>query len=84
MSQIDQSLSSVVSIPVVMRMNQVTVFTGLSRATIYRLMASGQFPCSFKIGQTASGWLASEIRSWINERAMSRQSADRSDRLVAA
>jgi len=76
--------TGVVSLPSVMRMNAVIQCTGLSRATIYRLMGLGQFPRSFKIGTTASGWLESEVRSWVNERASSRQAATSSDRPAAA
>ena len=74
----------VVSLPSVMRMNAVVQCSGLSRATIYRLMDLDQFPRSFKIGATASGWLESEVRAWVNERASSRLTATRSDRPVAA
>lgn len=61
--------------PCVIRMKTVVQRTGLSRATIYRLMATNQFPRSFKIGTTASGWLEAEVRAWIHERASSRRSA---------
>jgi predicted DNA-binding transcriptional regulator AlpA len=44
----------------------------------------GEFPCSFKIGKMASGWLEAEVSAWIDERAMARQSADRSEYPLAA
>jgi len=76
--------SNIVNIPSVIRLNAVVQRTGLSRSTIYRLMGTGQFPRSFKIGKTASGWLEAEIRSWIDERASSRQPENRDDGSVAA
>lgn len=84
MSSFAGAQHDVVSFPAVMRMNAVIQCTGLSRATIYRLMDLDQFPRSFKIGTTASGWLETEVREWINERASSRLTATRSDRQVAA
>ncbi len=38
--------------------------TGLSRATIYRYMARGDFPQRRKVGPGRVAWLASEITSW--------------------
>lgn len=76
--------SNVTSIPTVIRIKAVIRRTGLSRATIYRLMSTGNFPRSFKIGAVAAGWLAAEVHAWINERAMARQSADRIEYPLAA
>jgi len=78
------SNSHIVGIPSVMRMKAVIRCTGLSRATIYRLMNTSEFPRSFKIGKTASGWLETEVRAWISERASARQSADLGGYGVAA
>jgi prophage regulatory protein len=38
--------------------------TGLSRATIYRYMASGVFPQRRKVGPGRVAWLASEVIAW--------------------
>ena len=84
MSSFAGAQPGVVSFPSVMRMNAVIQCTGLSRATIYRLMDLNQFPRSFKIGTTASGWLEAEIREWVNERASSRSITDPGERPVAA
>ena len=69
---------------VILRMKAVLQRTGLSRATIYRLMHAGEFPRSFKLGKTASGWLEAEVRAWIDAHAMARQSVGRGDYTVAA
>lgn len=80
----DSNLKNVVTSSVVMRMKAVIQRTGLSRATIYRLMRTGEFPRSFKVGKTASGWLEAEVSAWISERASARQSADLCEYAVAA
>ena len=38
--------------------------TGLSRATIYRYMARGNFPYRRKVGPGRVAWLASEVIEW--------------------
>lgn len=81
---IDWRLKAVNTSSVVIRMKAVMQRTGLSRATIYRLMNAGEFPRSFKIGKVASGWLESEVSAWISERASARQSADLGGYGVAA
>lgn len=48
-----------------LRIKQVTAITGLSRATIYSMMASGTFPMKTALGVRAVGWLSSEIQTWI-------------------
>lgn len=60
---------STTRMPFLLRMAQVTKCTGLSRATIYRLMQDGQFPQNFLIGRAAKAWKDADIRSWIDERA---------------
>jgi prophage regulatory protein len=38
--------------------------TGLSRATVYRYMARGEFPQRRKVGPGRVAWLASEVTAW--------------------
>lgn len=52
----------------VLRTPEVTTLTGLSRATIYRMMAADAFPRQRKLGPNSVGWLHGEIRDWINSR----------------
>lgn len=56
----------------VIRLPEVRSRTGLSRSTIYAMMASGMFPKSVKLGQRAVGWMESEIGDWLNSRMMIR------------
>lgn len=50
------------------RLPSVKTLTGLSRSSIYRLIADGKFPKPIKLGERASGWQASTIHKWIEER----------------
>ena len=50
------------------RLRQVCAMTGMSAATIYRKMAAGQFPKSFKLGPNMSAWRVATIEQWISER----------------
>lgn len=42
--------------------------TGLSRASIYRLMRQGQFPEPYRVGRAAVRWPAAEIAQWVTTR----------------
>ena len=46
--------------------------TVLSSATIYRLIAKGEFPKQIKLSERSSGWLLEEIYSWLEQRKTSR------------
>lgn len=52
----------------IFRRRDVEDITGLSCATIYEWMASGNFPKPIKLGKRAVGWKASDIEAWIAER----------------
>jgi prophage regulatory protein len=49
--------------------------TGLSRSTIYAMMAEGRFPKPIKIGLRAVGWSEAEIDTWLEGRKALRDSA---------
>jgi prophage regulatory protein len=53
-----------------LRIKQVTAVTGLSRATIYNMMAAGNFPMRTALGDRAVGWLSSEVQRWMAERKL--------------
>jgi prophage regulatory protein len=59
----------------VIRIPEVSAVTGLPRATIYRHIKNGVFPQQIKLGPRCSGWLLSEVESWINLRASARAGA---------
>ena len=51
-----------------LRHRDVERITGMSRASIYRLMQDGDFPRPVKIGSTAVRWKQSDIVAWIESR----------------
>ena len=51
-----------------LRLRDVKLETGLSRSSIYRMIALHRFPAPVRIGERASAWLASEVREWCDER----------------
>lgn len=50
----------------ILRLPQVKQATGLSRATIYKMAASGKFPKPIKISARASGWRESSIIAFLD------------------
>ena len=55
-----------------LRLSKVIEQTGLSRATIYRLIARDAFPKPTHITARASRWVDQEISNWIDERMSER------------
>ena len=55
----------------ILRIKQVIDLTGLSRSTIYQLMAKGLFPRPVQMALRTSGWLLSEINDYICDRVAS-------------
>lgn len=53
----------------ILRLPDVVVKTGRSRAWIYAKISLGEFPAPIKLGAgaTASGWVSSEVDAWIAE-----------------
>ena len=51
-----------------LRLQEVRNRVPFGRATIYRLVASGEFPKPYALGARAVGWLESEISNWIASR----------------
>ncbi|ELX2276459.1 TPA: helix-turn-helix transcriptional regulator [Yersinia enterocolitica] len=53
----------------ILRKKEVLHLTGISNATVYRLIAKGDFPAAKKLtGGRAVGWLESDITKWVNSR----------------
>lgn len=53
----------------VLRLSEVKIVTGLSKASIYRLMHDSDFPKPFKIGLKAVGWRESVLVDYINKKS---------------
>ena len=52
----------------IIRMVETTSKTGLSRASIYRLMSLGRFPRNVKLSERAMGWYEADIDAWLESR----------------
>ena len=51
-----------------LRRREVERITGMSRASIYRLMQGDEFPRPVKVGSAAVRWKESDIAAWIESR----------------
>lgn len=53
----------------ILRRPEVEHVTGLSRATLYRLIAAGEFPASVRLtAGNAVGWQEAKVRAWLASR----------------
>ena len=43
--------------------------TGISKATIYRMMSAGEFPSPVRLGVRAVAWRSTDIEAWLASRA---------------
>lgn len=59
----------------VVRHHALPPITGLSTATIYRLIRAGKFPQSFPLSEHAVGFDLEEIEAWVEARKAARQEA---------
>ncbi|MEW6480848.1 helix-turn-helix transcriptional regulator [Acidovorax temperans] len=51
-------------------MHAVMKITGLGRSTIYRLIASKQFPSPVRLTSHAVAWRSTDIEAWSETRPM--------------
>lgn len=75
-----QELASITSEDVFISFGDVELLTGLSRATIYRRIASGEFPKQAQLSNSearnaAVGFLLGEVRAWITATKEARTAA---------
>ena len=61
----------------VLKLSVVSAITGLPSSTLYRKIAAKEFPGPIKLGDSASGWLLSEVEAWIEARREERDAARR-------
>lgn len=59
----------------VMRLKEVLDTTGLSRSTIYKYIADGDFPKPVTLGERCVGWVESEVYDWLLARIEERDAA---------
>ena len=60
----------------ILRLRHVIERIGLSRSTIYALVAKDAFPAPFTLGERSVGWLAQDVEAWIESRASNKPSRD--------
>jgi prophage regulatory protein len=60
----------------IIRLKTVLARTGLSRSTVYRMVANGSFPRQRRIGIQATGWYQSEVEEWISDPSAYRAGKD--------
>jgi prophage regulatory protein len=51
-----------------LRLKEVLLRVSLSRSSVYRLVAAGQFPSPVQLGPRSVAWKAAEIDAWIANR----------------
>jgi prophage regulatory protein len=49
----------------ILRRTQVEDRIGLSRSTLYAMIADGTFPKPIRIGKRAVGWTESSLTAWV-------------------
>ncbi|WP_288939240.1 AlpA family transcriptional regulator [uncultured Roseovarius sp.] len=52
----------------ILRRPDVERITGLSRSTLYAMMAEGEFPKPIRLGKRAVGWREADIAAWLESR----------------
>ncbi|KIO36322.1 MULTISPECIES: helix-turn-helix transcriptional regulator [Shewanella] len=60
----------------IIRLPEVKEMVGLSRPSIYKRMAIGDFPPAISLGGRAVGWLQSDIELWLDKRIAVSKGAD--------
>lgn len=54
------------------KLNDVTAMTGLSKSHLYALAQQGVFPKQVKLTERSSAWVESEVQEWIEVRIAQR------------
>lgn len=61
--------ASVMTVPdALLNVETVKMLTGFSKNTIYRLMATGDFPDAIRLGTRTTRWRAGTISAWLAAR----------------
>ncbi len=55
----------------ILRCPEVCHRTGMSKATVYRLVKAGQFPKPVKLTARLRGWISGDVQEWISNRDQS-------------
>lgn len=60
----------------IIRLAAVQQRTGLSKSTLYRLIAESDFPTAIHLSRRCRGWSSSEIDKWLERRCASRNTSN--------
>ena len=60
-------------VPRLLRLPAVLQATGLTRSTVYRMMAEHTFPASVKLAKRAVAWRQEDVRQWTIGRPVTRR-----------
>ncbi len=52
----------------ILRLAQVLERVGISKSTLYKMIAHGEFPRAIQLGQRSTGWLHEEVDVWLESR----------------
>jgi prophage regulatory protein len=52
----------------ILRLPQVRAITGLSKSSLYAMIASGDFPSQVRLGARAVGWISDQVFAWVAAR----------------
>ena len=52
----------------ILKVKQVAAEMNMSIPQVYKLVSLGKFPKQIKLGERASGWLKSELDSWLQSK----------------
>jgi prophage regulatory protein len=63
------------------RLPRLIQWVGLSRSSIYAMVACGKFPAPINIGERAVAWIDSEIEEWIRSRVEASRGGMSADRV---
>lgn len=65
----DATVSAPTTEPAFYRLADVIRITALSRSSIYRRIAAGEFPPQVSLGGRATGWRREALQAWIGDPA---------------
>lgn len=49
----------------ILRLKEVTRLIGISRSSLYSMVAKGGFPAPIRIGAHSSGWRLADLDAWL-------------------
>ncbi len=66
----------------IIKLPEVIEITTLSRASVYRLIAEGDFPKQVKLSTRACAWVEQDVLNWLNNRINSRCSSNNQQKFI--